>query len=248
MPLFSVSAVRISLEYIAANFEQRGEKELSQPHTGDQLADPYCQHEEGNTARYVICVGQDKGNDEHIGYDRRNRTQEPVPAKRERAGGPDQRREGSKDNIRESTSGDQVADQAADGQSGNRSRSKKRKDCERLGEADLDRSACEVKTCSNHCKYGVNGRDHRRLDNVTGLVHNAVRGELRTGILRTFRISVIICSCVHSHGFITPFYFFEDDFAGYNNCRHEGGFKRGPTAVVNSLQTKYHNTNVGSCR
>ena len=57
-----------------------------------------------------------------------------------------------------------------------------------------------------------------QVDKVTGLFRKAVRGELRTGFLRTFRISIIVCSCVHSHGVISPF--LKMNFVVYNNCRH----------------------------
>ena len=59
----------------SAEGKERLQKELTQTHAGDQLADTYSQHEQRNAAGDVIGVGQDKRDDQRVGYNGRDRAQ-----------------------------------------------------------------------------------------------------------------------------------------------------------------------------
>ena len=57
----------------SAERQQSLQKELAKAHAGDQFAQAYSQHEQRNAAGDVIGVGQDKGDDQHIGDNGRDR-------------------------------------------------------------------------------------------------------------------------------------------------------------------------------
>lgn len=78
--------------------------------------------------------------------------------------GTEQGSEGAENDVRQSTSGQDVREEAADGDAWNRSRCKKREDGQYLGKAHLDSPACEIEACGERGQYDVEGGDHGGLN------------------------------------------------------------------------------------
>ena len=97
----------------SAEGKERLQKELTQTHAGDQLADTYSQHEQRNAAGDVIGVGQDKRDDQRVGYNGRDRAQEAVGPERVGAQGAEQRRKSAENDVGQRTSGQDIADSRA---------------------------------------------------------------------------------------------------------------------------------------
>ena len=128
-------------EDFAAERKEHLQQELAQDHAGDQLSETDSQHEQRHAARNVVGVGQDKRDDQHIGDYGRERAQPAVLPKGEAADSSQKRGKGAEDDVRQRTSGQRVAEKAADRQARDRSRREEGQDRERFGEADLDGSA-----------------------------------------------------------------------------------------------------------
>ena len=118
----------------------------------------------------MIGVGEDEGNDQRVGDDRRNGAEKTVLAKCIGADRAKEGRQRSEDDIRQGAARHNVADQAPQCKAGDGRRRKKGQDGERLGKTDLNGAACKVKTCGDHGQYGVGRGDQGRLCDIKRLI------------------------------------------------------------------------------
>lgn len=138
------------------------------------LSDADRQHEErerrvrADGIRNAVGIFENRGDDQDIGDDRRERHEPAATTKQESAYGADQRRDGAEDNIQRDSAREQVGNETADEQPGDRCRGECRQDTQRLGDAELDRAAGQSGKCCKFCQYHVKRGNDGALCDVEG--------------------------------------------------------------------------------
>lgn len=143
---------------------ERRVNDHAQHSAGNDFADTYGQHHKRNRERNLISKSEYKRNDQRVGQNRGHRREKTVIAAQLIGKySADQGCQASADDVWNDASAQNVAEQAADEQSGDGRRGKYRKDGQGFGNTDLNFSVTEG--CEDKGQHHVDGSNHRCLCN-----------------------------------------------------------------------------------
>lgn len=151
-------------EQLVAVREQSSDEDAAEEDAADEFtgADGQCQEPE--CARDRVGIAENQRDDDAVRDDRAERAEEAMLTECIGSEGTDQGSEGAEDDVRQGASGQDVCEEAADGDAWNRSRCEKREDGQHLGKANLDGTACEIEACGERGQYDVECGDHSGLN------------------------------------------------------------------------------------
>ena len=116
------------------------------------------------SARDRVGIAENQRDDDAVRDDRAERAEEAMLTECIGSEGTEQGSEGAEDDVRQGASGQDVCEEAADGDAWNRSRCEKREDRQHLGKAHLDGTACEIEAGGERGQYDVECGDHSGLN------------------------------------------------------------------------------------
>lgn len=144
--------------------EQSGDEDAAEEDTADEFAGADGQCQEPECARDRVGIAENQRDDDAVRDDRAERAEKAMLPERIGSECAEQGSERAEDDVRQGTSGQDVREEAADGDAWNRSRCKKREDGQHLGKANLDGTACEIEACGERGQYDVECGDHSGLN------------------------------------------------------------------------------------
>lgn len=166
-----ISSIMASIEDVAglpeqllAVREQSSDEDTAEENAADEFtgADGQCQEPE--CARDRVGIAENQRDDDAVRDDRAECAEEAMLTECVGSEGTEQGSEGAEDDVGQGTSGQDVREEAADGDARNRGRCEKREDGQYLGKAHLDGTACEIEACGECGQYDVEGGDHGGLN------------------------------------------------------------------------------------